>query len=309
MPHAHNHPHDPGHTHDEHAHGHQAHDRTLAPGGRDWAELGARLEVEGDVTMPLLHEAIDAIASAVGSPDDVGRVLDLGSGPGVASVALAQRFPIAAVTAVDASGPLLDSVPIRAARFGVGERVDTAVADLEQPLDELSAAGSVDVVWASMVLHHVAALPRTLAEVHRLLRPRGLISVMEFGRLRGSLPVGFHVGREGFVERHAEAVRVAVEEHLPSGAMSLDWPTLLTDAGFDLLDHRELAMHLPAPLDDAARQFVLQELQTSTLTGRLDDADLEVLAALVDVDNPRCILHRDDLPLDVSRVFLLARRR
>ena len=299
VPHEHQHPQDPGHTR------HRAHDEY------DWGTFGARLELEGDVTMPLLSEALDAIAQAAGSPDDVRRVLDLGSGPGVASVALAQRFPFAAVTAVDASEPLLDLVPARATRFGVGERIDTRVADLEQSLGDVAPAGSVDVVWASMVLHHVVELPRTLADVHLLLRPGGVIAVTELRRVHGALPVGFDVGREGFAKRLAEAVRGALEEHLPPGAMSLDWPALLTDAGFDLLDHRELALHLPAPLGDAARKLALQELQTSAgrVPGRLDHADLQALTALVDVTDPRCILHRDDLSLDLSRTFLLARRR
>lgn len=300
-----------GHPHGGDAHKGHAHDHTRAPGRGDWAEHGARLELEGDVTMPLLREAIEAMASAAGSPDDVGRVLDLGSGPGVASVALAQRFPLASITAVDVSRPLLDLIPVRAARLGVGERVVTMVADLEQGLADVSAAGSIDVAWASMVLHHVAALPETLAGVQRLLRPGGLIAVMEFGHREGSLPDAFDVGRQGFVERLAEAVLAAVEEHLPPGAMSLDWPALLTDAGFDLLDHRKLTIHLPAPLDDPARQFVLHALQTSVhvAAGRLDDTDRGILTALVDEDDPRCILHRDDLHLDVSRTFVLARRR
>lgn len=299
MPHEHQHFQDPGHT------------RRGAHDERDWGTFGARLELEGDVTMPLLHEALDAIALAAGSPDDVRRVLDLGSGPGVASVALAQRFPFAAVTAVDASEPLLDLVPARATRFGVSERIDTRVADLEQSLDGVAPAGSVDVVWASMVLHHVAALPRTLADVRLLLRPGGMFAVTELRRVHGALPVGFDVGRTGFTERLAEAVRAALEEHLPPGAMSLDWPALLTDAGFDLLDHRELALHLPAPLADAARRLALQELQTSAgrMPGHIDDADLEALIALVDIADPRCVLHRGDLSLDISRTFHLARRR
>jgi SAM-dependent methyltransferase len=260
--------------------------------------------------MPLLREAFDVIAGAAGSVAGIRRVLDLGSGPGVASVAMAQRFPLAVVTAVDASEPLLDLASARATRFGVGARVDTRVADLERLLD-VGPAGTIDVVWASMVLHHVVELPRMLAEVHRLLRPGGLLAVVELRRLHGTLPDGFDVGREGFVERLTEAVRTRLAEHLPPGALSLDWPALLSDMGFDLVDHRELALHLPAPLDDAARQLVFQELQPSTpaTPGPLDDADLEVLAALVDVTDPRCILNRDDLPLDISRTFLLARRR
>lgn len=138
------------------------------------------------------------------------------------------------------------------------------------------------------------------------------LAVLEFGRrLHGSLPAGLDVGRDGFAGRHAVAVRGALEGHLPPGAMAIDWPARLAAAGFDVVDRRELAMHLPAPLDDAARQYVLQDLTTSArrAPGDLDAADMEVLDALVDVDDPRCVLRRDDLTLDISRAFFLARCR
>lgn len=301
MPNRSGHPHHVAHDGHTHAHDHDA---------RDWGTFGAHLELEGAVTLPLLDEAFDAVVRAIGPVDGVRRVLDLGCGPGVGSVALAQRFPAAQVVAMDGSAPLLDLVADRAARFGVGARVTTQVADLERTLDAVAAVGSVDVAWASMVLHHVVDLPRTLADVHRLLRAGGVLAVVELRGLHGSLSSGLDVGREGFAERLTAAVRVSLEEHLPPGAMSLDWPALLAEAGFDVGEHRELAMHLPAPLDDAARQLVHRELEHSArrVPGHLDTADLELLAALVDVTDPRCILRRDDLTLSVSRTFLLARR-
>ena len=261
--------------------------------------------------MPLLLEALDAIAKVAGSTDDIHGVLDLGSGPGVASVALAQRFASALVTAVDASQPLLDRVQGRAARFEVSDRVDTRLADLERPIDDIAAAGSVDVVWASMVLHHVSRLPGVLADVHRLLRPGGMLAVMEFGGAHGAFPDGFNVGREGFAERLAGAMKSSLEEHLPAGATALDWKTLLTSAGFELLVDRELAVHRPPPLTDMERQSFFQTLQMTArhVEGRLDQADLAVLIALIDVTDPRCVLHRNDLPLDISRRLLLAHRR
>ncbi len=288
------------HEHDKKAHG-----------GHDWAERGARLELEGEVAIPLQHEAIDAIASHVAPPDDIRVVLDLGSGPGVASVALAEKFPLAAVTAVDASGPLLDLATARASRFGVSERISTTIADLDRPLDGVAAAGTVDVVWASMVLHHLAALPRMLVDVAGLLSPDGLLAIVEFGSRSGPLPAGFDTGRDGFAARLAAARRAAIEDHLPPGALSLDWPALLDDAGYDVLEQRELVLELPAPLEDAPRRLVHQQLAGSArmAEGRLDEADLEHLSALVDADDPRCVLLRDDLSFEVSRTFILARRR
>jgi SAM-dependent methyltransferase len=261
--------------------------------------------------MPLLREALDVVAAAFGAPDDVSRALDLGSGAGAASVALAQRFPLASVTAVDGSSPLLDLVNARAARAGVAGRVGTMVADLEESLVELAAPGSVDVIWASMVLHHVAALPQTLIELRKLLRPGGVLAVMELGSSNGALPTGFDVGREGFAERFAEVAQAVVAEHLPPGASSIDWATMLTEAGFELLGQRELALRLPAPLDLAARELVRHQLQgpAHRAAGRLARPDLEVLDALLDADDPQCVLHRDDMRLEISRTFLLARRR
>lgn len=261
--------------------------------------------------MPLVREAIDAIAAAVGAPDDISRVLDLGSGAGAASVALAQRFPLAAVTAVDGSGPLLNLASARAARAGVADRVATLVADLEQPLDAVAMAASVDVIWASMVLHHTAAPPQALSGIRRLLRPGGVLAVLEFGRSNDTLPMRFGGGFEGFAQRYAEVARAVVEEHLPQGAMEIGWPAVLGEAGFELVEERELEMRLPAPLDESARHLVLHQLQglAQRAAGRLAKPDLEILDALIDPDDPRCALFRDDMSLAVSRTLLLARPR
>lgn len=262
--------------------------------------------------MPMLAGAISRIAAAAQETElQVDRILDVGSGPGVAAIALAAAFPGAMAVAVDASAPLLELVQDRAVAHGVAGRVHTEVADLEQPLEVLGAA---DVVWASMVLHHVASPADTLRQLRSVLRPGGLLAIVEFGAgALGALPVGFDVDNDGFVGRHSDALLAAVADHLPPGAMVLDWPSLLADAGFELVDQGELEMHLPAPLTETQRRYVLQGLQMSQpmMDERLDAGDLATLAGLaglVSEDDPRCVLNRDDLALDVSRAFFLARR-
>lgn len=290
---------------------HHDHGHSHSPEHRDWAAHGQRLVHEGELRMPILLEAIDAIATHVGPPDTVTRILDLGSGPGVATVALAEQFTSAAVTAVDLAAPLAQQAQERAAAFGVGDRVDTTVADLEQPLVTLGNTGSVDVVWASMVLHHVEALPTTLHEITRLLRPGGILAVLEFGTAPGPLPAGFPIGSDGFVARHSQAVRAGLADHLPPGATTLDWPALLAAADLDVIEHRQLELHLPAPLDHAGRRSIHQMIQmTSGMAHEhLDHADRDIVAALIDPDDPLCIVHRDDLPLDIALTFVLGRRR
>jgi len=262
--------------------------------------------------MPIISEAIARIAAAAKAADlTVDRILDLGSGPGVAAVALAAAFPGATAVAVDASAPLLELVRDRAVANGVADRVHTAVADLEQPLDALGAA---DVVWASLVLHHIASPADVLRQIRALLWPGGLLAIVEFGATpHGTLPAGFDVGDlgdAGFVERHAAAVVAAITEHLPPGAMTLDWPSLLTDAGFEMVDQGELTLSVAAPLEERARRYVLQGLRMSQpmVAERLAAADVATLAVLASDDDPRSVLHREDLTVHLSRSFLLGRR-
>lgn len=321
------HPHDPRHSDahpddghrsgDAHAHGHgsghahgHAHDHHQAPGGRDWAEFGARLEREGELVRPLHDELVTEIVAALGDRR-VHRILDLGSGPGVASTLLAEAFPAARVTAVDASPPLLELALDRAARVGVGGRVSTTVADLEQPLDDLAAGGASDVVWASMVLHHVGGLALVLRRIHDLLAPGGVLALVEFGDDRRTLPADAVPERPGFLDRHTEVVGDALAGHLPPGALELDWRSLLVDAGFEVVVCRQAAMHRPAPLGPDERAFVAQSLEVSARLGlrRLDDLDLLTLSRLLDDRDPRSVARRDDLSLQVSRTLVVARRR
>lgn len=191
------------HGHPGHQHGHQyghehaghAHDHTQAPGGRDWAEFGGRLEREGEFVRPLHDELVDSIRAALGV-HPVRRVLDLGSGPGVATTLLAEAFPAARATAADASAPLLELAAARADRLGLSDRVETQLVDLEGSLDVLVADGPADVVWASMVLHHVDGLAHTLARIRDLLAPGGVLALVEFGHdHRASRPARSPNGR------------------------------------------------------------------------------------------------------------------
>jgi ubiquinone/menaquinone biosynthesis C-methylase UbiE len=120
---------------------------------------------------------VDAVWRGIGCPEvrwigeqlgDLAgrRVLDLGAGLGEASVHFARQG--AHVTALDISPGMLEVVQQVAARYGV--TVDTVVGsatDLSWCPD-----GAFDVVYGANVLHHVD-IERSLAEVHRVLRPGG----------------------------------------------------------------------------------------------------------------------------------------
>lgn len=289
-----------------HGHAHAHHDPRTAPGDHDWGAIVDQVELDGEIMAPTLDAAIERLRREVGTAP-VTRIVDVGSGPGVATVALALAFPEARVHAVDGSAPLLERAAARAHRTGVGERVTTAVTDLEGGLD---AGGPVDVVWVSMVLHHLVDPGPTLAAVHAALRPGGLFAVVEFGPATRVLPEVLDVGPPGFTARYEAALRAAVADHLPPGVFDLDWSARLAEAGFAPVDTAVLTTHHPAPLDATARRWVHQGLVRSQgmARHRLDADDLAALAVLADPDDRRGVLHRDDVEVRVARTLVLARR-
>ena len=108
-------------------------------------------------------------------------ILDAGSGTGNALPALDARFPQTHLVALDIAPSML---VLARKRFPwwqglVGRKpVSLVCADLETlPL----ATESIDLVWSNLALQWVNDLPRAFAEMHRVLRPGGLLMFSTFG--------------------------------------------------------------------------------------------------------------------------------
>jgi trans-aconitate methyltransferase len=84
----------------------------------DWAELADNLELQGETQTPFLSGAFDQLANL--NPQ---RVLDIGSGPGVAACLLAERFPDADIRFIEGAGHTLYDP-------GVRDAVMKAIADM-----------------------------------------------------------------------------------------------------------------------------------------------------------------------------------
>jgi 2-polyprenyl-6-hydroxyphenyl methylase/3-demethylubiquinone-9 3-methyltransferase len=107
------------------------------------------------------------------------RVLDLGCGAGrfVAALRAAGADPVG----VEVAEAALE----RARRVAPGADLRLAEPDGSLPL----AHGSIDLVWCSEVLEHVADTAHLLLEARRVLRPGGrlLVTVPFHGRVQGAL--------------------------------------------------------------------------------------------------------------------------
>lgn len=105
------------------------------------------------------------------------RIVDLGCGLGHNTLPLRAAFPQADVIAIDVAAPMLRYGHARARSIGVDD-VDFWQQDATRTALD---AASCDLVFTTMVLHETSreALPRLLAETHRLLRPGGLTIHLE----------------------------------------------------------------------------------------------------------------------------------
>ena len=103
------------------------------------------------------------------------RLLDLGCGPGSITLGLAQAVEPGEVVGIDAQPAQVESARALAAERGI-TNVTFEVADAyELPFPD----GSFDAAFMHVILMHLADPVRALAEVHRVLRPGGVIGMRD----------------------------------------------------------------------------------------------------------------------------------
>ena len=112
------------------------------------------------------------------------RVLDLGSGTGTLAILAHRMHPDAELIGIDADPDVLAIARAKAAREGAQIRFDQGMA-FALPY----ASQSFDRVLSSLVFHHLATRDkeRGLAEVRRVLKPGGLVLILDFGKPRNTL--------------------------------------------------------------------------------------------------------------------------
>lgn len=275
----------------------------------DSARFAALLEVEGELSLGLVEEAI---AVCAGLFDDAGvqvrRVIDLGCGPGVGTALLARAFRSASVLALDGSRAMLERAEARAARLGHAGRVETRRLDLDE---DLASLGRCDLAWAAMAIHHADDEVATLRRIGSLVDPSGLVCVLEradpaFIRFAEDL------GHPGIWDR-LEAARAewfeSVRDRMP-GAMNAEaYPAMLAAAGLHLVVHRTLVGTLEAPPDAATHGFIAGQLERTVgdLASVAAESDLHALRRFVERTPPFPDGRWHGATITSSRKLLIAR--
>ena len=152
------------------------------------------------------------------------RILDLGCGLGHNVLPMAEAFPQATVTAVDAAASMLRYGAARAASLGIDNLtfVQADCADLGR-----FANASFDWIQSTMFLHETSAraLPRIMAECRRLIAPGGLVIHIEQPRYDDTMPPFEQAMRDWDAFNNNEPFWTRLHE--------IDLDQVMLDAGFE----------------------------------------------------------------------------
>ncbi|MFE4256255.1 class I SAM-dependent methyltransferase [Streptomyces sp. NPDC056910] len=302
-----------------HGHGH-GHDHGSDSTEIDWEAMADTLENNGELHLPVLRQTAARLAELLGPDKEVRRILDIGSGPGVMTCALAEAFPAAEVVAVDGAPALLDRALARAERLGLGDRVAIRHAELPGDLEggdghAGGGLGEAGLIWSSKAVHHIGDQQGVLDALSGALRPGGMLAVAEGGLPMRCLPRDIGIGTPGFQAR-LDALQEywfeRMRSELPGSTSTVeDWPAMLAEAGLTDIGSFTYLLDLPAPLGETARTFLRNQLTRlrDVMSESLDADDRKTLDVLLDDTAPEGILRRPDaFVLSATTVFAGVRR-
>src|SRR5918994_7041991 len=182
------------------------------------------------------------------------RVLDVGCGAGGAACAFAAALGPGAVTACDRDPRLLAIPRRRATEAGLADDIRWVAAGVNAlPVEP----GSLDLAWASGVIHHLPDQQAAVGTLAGLLRPGGRLVLVEGGLPLRCLPFDIGLGRVGLEARLDEARSrwfADMRDELRGPALPYGWPAALARAGLVDVRARSFLVELAAPLDDLGGQ-------------------------------------------------------
>ncbi|BDB41955.1 MULTISPECIES: class I SAM-dependent methyltransferase [Mycobacterium] len=178
-----------------------------------------------DVVLPIVDGLVDRLRAGV-------DVADVGCGSGHASNLMAQAFPASRFTGIDFSAEAVAAGGAEAARLGLGNSTFES-----HDLARLDKVGSYDVITAFDTIHDQAQPARVLANIHRALRPGGVLLMAD---VKASSQVEDNIGHPMGTYLYTTSLMhcMTVSLALDGAGLGAVWgrqlaTSMLADAGFD----------------------------------------------------------------------------
>ncbi|KAA2262822.1 class I SAM-dependent methyltransferase [Solihabitans fulvus] len=274
-----------GHTHD----------------GVDWpARLVALRRADQTQTAELRTVAERLVSATCEQP----TVLDIGSGAGGMSVALASELDKrggGTLILVDAVPELLDAATSAARAAANGAvRVRPVLADVaKEPLRDL--VPPADLIWAARVVHHLPDQRHGLDQLVGALAPGGWLALAEGGLETRCLPWDIGIGAPGLQDRLAAARAewfASMRADMPdSTRLPVGWNIALAEAGLGEVSAFSYLIDHPAPISRVVADSVMDWLRWlgDVSVDKVSDEDTETVRRLLDPDDPAYVGSRQDV--------------
>jgi ubiquinone/menaquinone biosynthesis C-methylase UbiE len=212
----------------------------------DKSPIAAVYDSGRSYTPGVLQQWLDLLSSH--APDNVRHILDLGCGTGRYTQAMANHFG-ANVTGIDPSVRMLDQARTKT--------TSDRVVFLESSGDQIPVVdGAADLVFMSMVVHHLSDIGVTARECLRVLREGGRVCIRNSTVDTPCPELDFFPG-----------LRAIIERELPSRQRII---TAFEIAGFQT-ETRRLIRHVMAPSWKAYADRIA--LRANSLIARLAEEE------------------------------------
>jgi ubiquinone/menaquinone biosynthesis C-methylase UbiE len=254
-----------------------------------------------------LHRAlVDDFRTIVGRLPLAGgeKVVDAGCGDGFFTGLLAERLPAGLAVALDNDAAYLAAAQGRLAPLISDARVQLAEGDVNAlPF----APASLDAVWSGHSMQSYPDIPHVLAELNRILRPGGLLAILETDNIH-SIMLSWPPHVELAV-RQAEHREIGSEDSYIGTYFPRFARRLLHAAGFEQVQLDYIFIRRQAPVDDTLTRYVELYLQNliEQVGARLPRETTDRLEQLSQPDSTQFLPRQEGFFFGSLQVLITAR--
>lgn len=265
-------------------------------------------------SLPEYAERLDALHRAL--LDDfrqiVGRlpltgsetIVDAGCGDGFFTGLLSERLPTGQAIGLDTSAAFLHAAEERLRETVTVGRVRLVEGDVNDlPFDE----ASLDAIWSAHSMQSYEAIPQVLTEFRRVLRPGGLLAILETDNIH-SIMLSWPPDLE-LAARRAEHREIGSEDSYIGTYFPRFAQRLLREAGYEEFSREFVFIRRQQPSGDALERYV--ELYLKNLLqhhkDQLGEQSRSRLEELATPGSPRFLPRQENFFFGSLQVLITAR--